>query len=300
MKHNRRFLRSVFDINKKRAFSLCKAYGGAKVVDSVEDIINDSNIKLVFIASNHASHAIYAQKLITAGKNVHIEKPHVVNWAQLQNLSKAIKDNPKVKVFLGFNRPKSCLFHYVKRHLSLQAGPCMINWFIAGHAIPDDHWYFSKEEGGRILGNICHWTDLILKLVGLSNAFPVEVIPGSKPGSKSDFALNYRFADDSIGVITFSAKGHSFEGVREYLSVHRGNLIARMNDFQFAQVDIQDKRYRKRLFFRDQGHKDNILNSLTMQKAVDRDYLVATASLFLASKDAIETDRPVKVTGSVD
>ena len=64
------------------------------------------------------------------------------------------------------------------RYLSLESGPMMINWFVAGHEIPDDHWYFKESEGGRILGNLCHWTDLTLQLVGLNNAFPVKLYPG--------------------------------------------------------------------------------------------------------------------------
>ena len=41
----------------------------------------------------------------------------------------------------------------------------MINWFIAGHAIDEDHWYYKDEEGGRILGNLCHWTILLFSLL---------------------------------------------------------------------------------------------------------------------------------------
>jgi hypothetical protein len=42
--------------------------------------------------------------------------------------------------------------------------------------------------------------------------------------------------------ITFSAKGVTFEGVREVLNVHKGNLLANLMDFHVLTVDIVDKK----------------------------------------------------------
>lgn len=298
-KHDSMFLRSVFDKNKSRAVSLCRAYGGAKAVDSIDDIAADPGVELVFIASNHASHGPYAEKLIAAGKHVHIEKPHVVNWAQLHDLATVMEDKPEVRVYLGFNRPRSSLFRFIARYLAAQSGTSMINWFIAGHDIPKGHWYFSEEEGGRVLGNLCHWTDLTLHLVGRERAFPVEVIPGSLPGAESDFALAYRFAEGSVASITFSAKGHTFEGVREWLSAHRGDALVSLRDFHEATVEIREKRYGKRLLFRDHGHRENIINSLTTGRSASVQEVVSTASLFLASREAVDSGRTVRVMGDL-
>lgn len=296
---NRRFLRSTYDVNKARAEALCRTYRGARTVASVDEIASDPNVDLVFIASNHATHATYATQFLAAGKDVHIEKPHVVNWKQLEELTAAMQRYPERKVYLGFNRPRSRIFRFIQRYLDQQSGPIMINWFIAGHEIPDDHWYFSRQEGGRILGNICHWTDLTLRLVGMNEAFPVEIIPGSLPESKSDFAITYRFHDDSIASITFSAKGHTFEGVREWLNAHKGDALVGMKDFHSAQIDIREKKLTLRQVFRDHGHRANILNSLRGGHSVQIPELVATASLFLATRDAVESNHPVRVTGGL-
>lgn len=298
-KHDGMFLRSVFDKDKSRAVSLCRAYGGVKAVDSIEEIASDPAVEIVFIASNHASHALYAEKLIAAGKHVHIEKPHVVSWDQLRNLASVMAANPESRVYLGFNRPRSSLFRFIAKHLADQPGTSMVNWFIAGHDIPKGHWYFSEEEGGRVLGNLCHWTDLTLHLVGSDRAFPAEVIPGSPPGAESDFALAYRFADGSVAAITFSAKGHTFEGVREWLSAHRGDALVSLRDFHEASVDVREKRYRKRLLFRDHGHRGNIINSLTMGPSVSVQEIVSTAALFLASREAVDRGATVRVTGDL-
>src|SRR5262249_20775554 len=151
-KEDPKFLRCAYDHTQRRAVSLCRAFGGAFAVADWHEILTDPLVKIVYIASNHASHAEYAIACIDAGKHVHIEKPHVVSADQLERLLDAMRRNPGSKVFLGFNRPRSRLFSKLRETLDGQQGPLMINWFIAGHEIPAGHWYFKDEEGGRVLG----------------------------------------------------------------------------------------------------------------------------------------------------
>jgi len=198
-----------------------------------------------------------------------------------------MRANPASKVFLGFNRPRTELFQTLKSLLANENGPLMINWFVAGHEISEDHWYFDEKEGGRVLGNLCHWTDLTLQLVGLENAFPCQIVPASAPESKSDFIVSLIFADKSCASITFSAKGHTFEGVREILNIHKGNLLGNITDFQSLSVEIVEKKITRRKFFRDHGHKLNILNSLNSLSGEDPKYVLATAKLFLSIRSAI-------------
>ena len=171
----------------------------------------------------------------------------------------------------------------------------MVNWFVAGHAIPDGHWYFAEQEGGRVLGNLCHWTDLTLRLVGAERGLPVRVIPGTRRASPSDFALTFDFADGSVASITFSAKGETFEGVREYLNLHRGNALISMRDFHVSTLDRGAHRETFRTAFRAHGHRDNILNSLLNGEAASVATIVDSARLFLAARVAAEEFRAVDV-----
>ena len=296
-KHKQFQIRGVMDTDTHKAASLFNHYDVQYYTDDAEKIINDSKIDLVFIASNHASHAEYAIKCILSGKNVHIEKPHVVNSQQLSRLIDAMRQKPTVKVFLGFNRPRSQLFQLLQDKLKNENGPLMINWFIAGHEIPDDHWYFNENEGGRVLGNLCHWTDLTLHLVGLSKAFPCTVYSTSPSESKSDFVFSVVFADRSCAAITFSAKGHTFEGVREVLNVHKGNLLGNITDFQSLSVEVIDNKFKKSIRFRDHGHETNIVNSLVSDRGETIDYIYLTAKFFLAFKEALDTNKKVIVSG---
>jgi len=288
-------LRGVMDADVNKAASLYQAYNSFFYTSDSSLVINDKSIDLVFIASNHASHAEYAIECIKANKHVHIEKPHVVNNDQLCRLLDAMRNNPGSNVFLGFNRPRSSLFCCLQHHLREQSGPLMINWFIAGHEIPDDHWYFKNEEGGRVLGNLCHWTDLCLHLVGLKSAFPCMVQATAPMDSKSDFVFSVLFADHSCATISFSAKGHTFEGVREVLNVHKGNVLANITDFQFLTIETIDKKIRQKLRFRDHGHRANIEHSLFSASGESIDYIYLTAKFFLAFKESLESSRPIHV-----
>jgi hypothetical protein len=153
-----------------------------------------------------------------------------------------------------------------------------------------------------ILGNLCHWTDLTLHLVSLEKAFPCQIVPATPPGAISDCVVSIIFADRSCTAITFfSAKGHAFEGVRETLNIQRGDVIANLSDFQTLSVDLGGRRTQTRLWHRDHGHEANIVNSLERSLAEgaageDIRYVTATASLFLAVREAIDQRRNVSLS----
>ena len=287
-------IKYTLDVDTTKSLSLAKEYKAYKATTNYEEIINDPDIKIVYIASNHASHAEYAIAALEQGKDVHIEKPHVVNYRQLERLEKAMNEYPDSRVFLGFNRPKSKLFKRLMDEVAKQPGNIMMNWFIAGHEIDDNHWYFSEAEGGRVMGNLCHWSDLCLHLVGLENAFPCTICPAVATEAKSNFAVTVTFADGSQAALTFSAKGHTFEGVREYLNVHKGDLLASLRDFEDLSLDIIDKKHFKKLYHRDHGHCANITHSYNAHikgyQGESLEYVRGSALLVLKIKEALDTN----------
>lgn len=298
-KKDSNFLLATYDVNMGRAVSLGRKYNGKYAYRNFKDITDNDDIKLVFIASNHASHAPYAVECIKAGKDVHIEKPTVVSYEQLESLTNAAKENPRIKIYQGYNRPKSKLYGQLSQYLAIETGPLMINWFIAGHEIADDHWYFNEEEGGRILGNLCHWSDLTLELVGCENAFPCIIKNSAPQNSKSDFVISIEFNDKSCAAITFSAKGHTFEGVREILNIHKGNLLGIIRDFHSLELDIIERKVKRKLMFRDHGHQNNVNytyngSMFDDNQGVTLQSLVATSLLALKIKESV--DKGIEVT----
>jgi predicted dehydrogenase len=296
-------IRGVMDIEVARAASLAKRYRAHYATDDADRVISDPSIDLIYIASNHASHADYAVRALEAGKMVHIEKPHAVSREQLRMLVDAM-DRTQNPVRLGFNRPESRLGQEVRTLLAEQSGAAMLNWYVAGHDIPAGHWYYRDEEGGRILGNLCHWTDFVLQMVPEEGRFPIEIHPVRAQQSDADVAVTYRFGDGSIAAITFSAKGHAFEGVRERFSAHKGDLLLTMSDFREMRAEVKHKRRRVRLTFRDHGHSDAILRSYAMtgrsserMPGLSPAHVWETAELFLATREALEASEMRMVDG---
>lgn len=289
-------MRAAMDKDHARAASLARNYRLHYATEDSSQVIEDPAIDLVYIASSHPTHAEYAIQALRAGKSVHIEKPHVVSEDQLIRLCQAAATSPG-SVRLGFNRPGSRLGKEVRSLLASQSGQTMFSWFVAGHETAPDDWYERPEEGGRVLGNLCHWTDFVLQMMPPGDRFPIEIRPARGEHPDSDLAVSYVFGDGSIAAISFSAKAHTFEGIREDLSVHRGDLLLRLTDFQELRAEVREHRRRIRLRFRDHGHADNILRSYQMSTRSGAsapgssvDYLWETGQLFLKTQEALESD----------
>lgn len=294
-------IRGVMDPNVNRAASLCSQHKAEYYTTEADDIINDQATKLIYIASNHFTHAEYAIKALRNNKSVHIEKPPVVNDDQLTRLCAAMRESSGT-VGLGYNRPQSTLGKKVQSAIDTQTGPMMINWFIAAHELEDDHWYFKEEEGGRVLGNLCHWIDYTLSLIPEETRFPVKITPATSNKYKSDFIVSYQFADGSLAVLTMSSKGHTFEGVSERLSVHRGNVLVSLMDFERLTIKNLDKTEVLKPIFRDHGHEGAVMRSYQSFKdgnGCSVKQVWESANLMLRTKDAVESESIVIATGYV-
>jgi predicted dehydrogenase len=290
-------LRGAMDIDVNRAASLAERYGLAYYTDDSAKVIEDPSIDLVYIASNHASHADYAVRCLEQGKHVHIEKPHVVSYEQLTRLCTAMT-TAEGRVGIGFNRPESPFGRTIAQALAAQEGAGMYNWFVAGHEIPPGHWYYRPEEGGRVLGNLCHWTDFVLRLVPREVRYPIEILPARAELSDSDISVSYVFGDGSIASITFSAKGHAFEGVRERFAAHKGEVLIALDDFMVLSLERGEHKSRKKLLTRDHGHEASVLSSYALTQGAPGesvDYIWETGDLFLRTREALEANEKLTV-----
>lgn len=296
-------IRGVMDIDADKAASLAKRFKSDYHTTDSYRLLDDEQVKMVFIASNHASHAEYAIEALKRGKHVHIEKPHVVDRDQLDRLTQAMTASA-AKVALGFNRPDSVLGRRVRESLASEPGASMMNWFVAGHEIAVDHWYFDAKEGGRILGNLCHWTDFVYQMVDPAGRYPLRIVPARSVKSDCDIAVSYIFGDGTIAVITFSAKGHTFEGVRERFSAHRGDILVSLDDFKTLVIEKREVRSRKVLRYRDHGHENRVTSSYEMSRLGDTiagctaQYVWEAGDLFLATKQALEEEKEMQLFGA--
>lgn len=293
-------IRGCMDVDVNRAASLFKNFKASYYTTDAAQIIADPKIRLVFVASNHASHAEYAIQALEAGKDVHIEKPHVVSDDQLELLCAALRKSRGRIVSIGFNRPRSPFGNRVREALWREQGELMQNWFIAGHKIARDHWYFNEEEGGRVLGNLCHWIDMVYQVMPPAQRFPVTINPTPSSKAEANMAVSYVFGDGSIASLTFCEQDEAFEGVRERYAANRGNTLVSIDDFKQLTIDVGARKEVSSPRHRDHGHEASIRRSYetsadTSATGCDERYVWEAGQLFLRTKEALETGRVMRV-----
>jgi predicted dehydrogenase len=294
-----RVIRAAMDMDVHRAASLAEAYDADYYGDSADALLGDPRIDLIVIASFHSSHASYAVRALDAGKHVHIEKPHAVNFTQLEALCSAM-ERSSGRVNLGFNRPFAPMSLAIRERLAAQHGPLVASWFVLGHEMPRDHWYQRPEEGGRILGNFCHWSDFLLHLVPEAERYPITIRPLRASSPDTDLCVSYRFGDGSVASVAFAeSKGHAFEGVRESFTAARGDCFAWIQDFARGAVDEGPRRLRLSRFFRDHGHEATLRRSYELARGgnpgLSPRTVWQTGELMLRTQEALEADREISL-----
>ncbi|MCK4440994.1 MAG: Gfo/Idh/MocA family oxidoreductase, partial [Sulfurovaceae bacterium] len=139
---------TTMDIDKNKAISLAEEYKAYNFTTNIEDILNDENIKMVYIVSNHATHTPYAIQALKHKKDIFIEKPISINMEQYSNLLKVIRTSDN-SIYAGYNRPFSPAIETIKPYITNNS--ISLNCFIMGHKLASDHWYRKSTEGSRVV-----------------------------------------------------------------------------------------------------------------------------------------------------
>jgi predicted dehydrogenase len=301
-----RIIRGVLDNDVNRAASFYQRYGLDYYTTEPDKLLDDPAIDLIFIASNHNSHTDYAVRALERGKAVHIEKPHVVTESQLRRLcATMVRTGGKVR--LGYNRPRSPLGRMIKQRLDAQTGTAMMNWAVAGAPLPPDHWYYKPEEGGRVVGNLCHYIDFIYQMAPAQKRFPIVIQPTRFDRPDENVAATYLFGDGSIGVLTFSTKGEPFEGDKERFSAHRSDCLLALDDFHRLVIEEGTRKRVVAPLFRDHGHDANMRESYAMVRpkgnespGADVSYVWETGMVMLKTKEALDKGQVMTVERGYD
>jgi predicted dehydrogenase/threonine dehydrogenase-like Zn-dependent dehydrogenase len=198
-------------------------------------VFEDPAVSAVVIATRHDSHAALVLQSLKAGKHVFVEKPLALRREELAEIEEAVSRSPNRLVMVGFNRRFAP--HVVKiRELlgGLREPKAMIMTVNAG-AIPSEHWTQDPSiGGGRIVGEACHFIDLLRFLAGSPvkkvQAVKLDSASGGPPCS-DNVTVSLSFTDGSVGTVHYLANGNK-AFPKERLEIFSAGRILQLDNFR--------------------------------------------------------------------
>ncbi len=235
--------------------SVAERFGFEFCSGDENDIVENPAINTIFIATRHNTHARYVIKALEAGKNVFVEKPLCMNLKELEDISDAYHAAHTV-LAVGYNRRFSPLAIRMKEVLG--NGQMAMIYRVNAGAIPADSWIQDREiGGGRIVGEVCHFIDLLTYING---SLPVSVYAAAlpAPGSPDDVVnISLTYSNGSIGTVAYYANGN-IRLPKERLEIFSQGRIAVLDDFRELTIHAGSARIRKRLLTQDKGQKAGV------------------------------------------
>ncbi len=203
-----------------------RKFGFERTTTDTQALLDDPDIRMVVIATRHDSHADLACHALEAGKHVFVEKPLALALPELERIEQAARASPHL-LTVGFNRRFAPHVQKMQSLLAGTTGPKAMILTVNAGAIPPDHWTLDPAAGGgRIVGEACHFIDLLRFLA----ASPI-VSHRAHAIDAETASLELAFADGSIGTVHYFANG-SKSFPKERLEVFAGGRILQLDNFR--------------------------------------------------------------------
>ncbi|MCK5470303.1 MAG: Gfo/Idh/MocA family oxidoreductase, partial [Cyclobacteriaceae bacterium] len=225
---------------------------------NADDVIESKDINTIFIAAPHNTHAQYVINGLKSSKNIFVEKPLAMSFEELDVIKEIYQTTPK-PLMVGFNRRFAPISKTIKDEFKNMDEPLIMNFRINAGFIPKDHWTQNESlGGGRIIGEMCHFIDLMQYF---SNAEPVKVYAdcidtnNSEIKNDDNIAITIKFNDGSVGNLVYLANGDK-SMPKENIEVFSGSKIGVIKDFRGGEMYKDGKKYK--LKSESKGHKQEV------------------------------------------
>jgi predicted dehydrogenase len=274
------------------AADVAARFGFGRAAASVDEILADDAIDAVVIATPHAQHAALTASALRAGKAVFVEKPLALSDAELAEVEAAL--SPGTLLMVGFNRRFAPLVQRLREEL--RGIPALaLSVRVNAGPLPDDHWLHDPElGGGRLIGEGCHFVDLVAHLAGA----PITSVNGAaiphpdRPvGCSDDIVATVRFDSGSIGTLLYSGSGDA-RLPKERIEAFGGGIAAVIDDFRRLEIFRDGKRMVAKSR-QDKGHRAEIAHFVSVLRgtavAPDPATYLASSRATLALAESLRT-----------
>lgn len=234
-----------------------RKFGFAQTTTDTAAVLADVTTDTVVITTRHNSHAKLVMAALSAGRNVFVEKPLCLTLDELSSIEElcatlAATDRlPRLMV--GFNRRFAPQVKTIKALLAGATGPKSFIMTVNAGALPPDHWTLDPDiGGGRIIGEACHFIDLLRFLAAASIVSCTTRAMKSVTGDTISITLD--FADGSLGTIHYFANG-SKAFPKERLEVFGEGRVLQLDNYRVLSGYGWPKLGRQKLWRQDKGQQ---------------------------------------------
>lgn len=217
-----------------------KKNGFKSTSTEVDELFQSKDINTIAIVTRHDAHAEQVVSALNAGKNVFVEKPLALTLDELVLIDSTYnaQEHQSRKLMVGFNRRFAPHIVKMKKLLDAHRTPKSIIMTINAGSIPAEHWVQDLNVGGgRIIGEACHFIDLMRFLVGHAISDYQSMMMGDVPGidvRNDKVTINLSFADGSFGAIHYLANGGS-AFPKERVEVFCDDAVLQMDNYRILK-----------------------------------------------------------------
>lgn len=232
--------------------ALAQKHGITQSTTDYNIVLNDKEVGLVMITTQHNLHADMVVAALEKDKHVFVEKPLALNIEELNRIEEAYSKS-KGTLMIGFNRRFSP--HIQKIKSVVGNSPMNIVATMNAGFIPADVWVHDMSVGGgRIIGEACHYLDLLVYLSGSKIESVCMNALGDNPAENTDNAsILVKMENGSTGVLNYFANG-SKSYAKERLEVFSQERVLVMDNF-IKTTGYGTKGFSKLKTKLDKGHK---------------------------------------------
>ena len=294
--------RSIMTASGISAHDVGKRFGFAYAVSSAEEVLDDASVNLVVIGTRHDTHAPLARAALEQNKHVFVEKPLALDDEQLDSVLE-VAESSSAKLMVGFNRRFSPLAQRAKDFFNNRDTPLSIVYRVNAGRIPKEHWTQNAEEGGgRIVGEVCHFIDLMQYLTG---APPVYLFAESISAKSSKIVdadsvfITLRFADGSNGSVAYLSEGDKALA-KERVEIFGAGRVFVLDDFRRATLYKDGREEQIALKAQDKGQQEQVraVCASVLQGGaapISLDDLAATSRATFRVLDSLRERRPLEI-----
>jgi polar amino acid transport system substrate-binding protein len=280
-------------------------YDFARVAASAEEVFADAAANLVVIATRHDSHAGLARRALEEGRHVFVEKPLALNDEELDGVLRAARAS-RGQLLVGYNRRFSPHARACAEAFAARREPLSIAYRVNAGRIARTSWIQdSREGGGRIIGEVCHFIDLMHFLTGaVTTRVYAESITSRNEEivDEDSIFVTLRFSDGSNGQIAYLAEGDRALA-KERVEVFGGGKTFVIEDFRSATLYERGRERRQaKLRAQDKGQAAEVRALCAMVREgapapIALADLAATTRATFRIRDSLRTGQAMEVTG---